>query len=396
MLMTRRFAAVMSLSMLFAATWPGGRSLRGESLATVSGAVFDSNGRPLSGARVTLSGEGVSPTSVLTVGGGRFRFPVVDPDHVYSISAQLSGFRTIMYDGIVPEAGRTRSVRFRLSHPGDREIVALVSRDPFPYEEFLRGFSIRLGGDVRVVDLDREPDPLEAVRRTRAERPDLILGAGLRTARLVRSEIRDIPSLLTLITDPRRYDLQTTTTCFLINQPDADRLIRRLTAVLPQARRLGMVYDAEVSSLLARDLRQAAERKGLWLEFRPCHSPSELPRALDSLKGQIDALVVPDDDLTTSARVRERITTWALRNRVALAAPSPEWVDRGALFSYGASFERQGEEASRIAELLLRGVLQPSQFRILRSSELERAINQKTAQTLGLTLLAQGSTDYGD
>jgi len=191
---------------------------------------------------------------------------------------------------------------------------------------------------------------------------------------------------LTLITDPRRYDLQTTTTCFLMNQPDADRLLDRLTAVLPRARRLGMIYQADVSSLLARDLRRAADARGLWLELRLCHSAKELQPSLDSLKGQIDALVVPDDDLTSTARARERITTWALKNRVPLAAPSPDWVERGALFSYGASYERQGEEASRIAELILRGELQPSQLTLLRSSELELAVNQKTAQVLGLTL----------
>src|SRR3989442_3833934 len=41
----------------------------------------------------------------------------------------------------------------------------------------------------------------------------LILGTGLRAARLIRREVGDIPSLLTLVTDPRRYDLQTATTC---------------------------------------------------------------------------------------------------------------------------------------------------------------------------------------
>jgi len=392
----RRFAGIIFLALLLVATWPDHVALWADSPATVTGTVVDPDGKPLPEARVVLSGEGVSPAGALSNAVGRFRFPAVNSHHVYSITADHTGFRSVTYDAMVLEAGRTRVVRFRLAHPGDRDIVALVTRDPFPYDEFLHGFASRFGAQVRVVDLDRERDPTEAVRRTRAEHPDLILGTGLRAARLIRREVGDIPSLLTLIADPRRYDLQTTTTCFLMGQPDADRLLDRLIAVLPGIRRIGMVYQADVSSLLARDLRQAAERRGLRLEFRLCHTPRELQPALNSLRGIIQALVVPDDDLTSTPRARDRITAWALKNRVPLAAPSPDWVDHGALFSYGASYERQGEEASRLAELILRGVLQPSDFRVLRSSEVQMAVNQQTAMTLGLSIPADLSFDQHD
>ena len=66
--------------------------------------------------------------------------------------------------------------------------------------------------------------------------------------------------------------------------------------------------------------------------------------------------------------------------------PTPEWVERGALFSYGASYERLGEETSRVAQEILRGVFQPSDFKILRSSEFELAVNGSTAKLLGLEI----------
>ena len=392
----RRFAGATLLALFLAGTWPAQRPLWANAPATVAGTVVDPEGKPLPGARVVLSGEGVSASGALSDPAGRFRFPAINPHHVYSITADLPGFRSVTYDALLLEAGRTRMVHFRLAHPGDRDIVALVTRDPFPYEEFLHGFGSRFGAQVRVVDLDRERDPVEAVRRARAERPDLILGTGLRAARLIRREVGDIPSLLTLVTDPRRYDLQTSTTCFLMSQPDADRLLDRLTVVLPGVHRIGMVYQADVSSLLARDVRQAAERRGLRLEFRLCHTPRELQPALNSLRGLVEALVVPDDDLTSTPRARDRITAWALKNRVPLAAPSPFWVEHGALFSYGASYERQGEEASRIADLILRGVLRPSDFQVLRSSEVQMTFNQQTAMMLGVTIPADLSIDRPD
>ena len=69
-----------------------------------------------------------------------------------------------------------------------------------------------------------------------------------------------------------------------------------------------------------------------------------------------------------------------------LAVPTPEWVEHGALFSYGASYERLGEETSRVAEQILRGVFQPSDFKTLRSKEFELAVNGSTAKLLGVQI----------
>jgi ABC-type uncharacterized transport system substrate-binding protein len=386
MMTTRRSALLAAVAMPLACLLFQNPARGSQSAATISGTVADSAGAPLSGASVTLSGDGIAPIRVKSDARGRYRFPGIEQRHVCSVKAESPGFRSVTYEGMFMEAGRTRLVHFRLKRPEERDVVALVTRDPFPYEEFLRGFAARLEAPLRVVDLDHEPDPAEAVRRVRAERPDLIVGAGLRAARLIRSEIKDLPVILTLITDPRRYALEAETTGFLINQPDADRLFERVTAVLPGLRRIGLIYQADTSSLLARDLREAAERRGLQVEFRLCRSHGELLPALDQMRGRIDALIVPNDDLTSTRRAQEVITSWALKNHVPLAAPSPEWVERGALFSYSASYERIGEETSRVAGLILRGAMQPSDFRILRSREFELAVNQNTARLLGVEI----------
>jgi putative ABC transport system substrate-binding protein len=355
-------------------------------VATISGVVADAHGAPLGHAIVTLTGEGIAAGTAFTDDHGRYRFPAIPPHHTCSVAVHSEGFRSVIYEGMSTEAGRTRTVNFRLKHPDDRDIVALVTRDPFPYEEFVAGLETHAGVPVRLIDLDREPDPAETVRRVRAEHPDLIVGAGLRAARLIRREVVDIPSILTLVTDPRRYDLQSATIGLLINQPDADRLFERVESVLPHLHRVGLVYQADTSSLLVRDLKEAAQRRGLTVEFGLCRSQGDLLPALRSMKGRIDALVVPNDDLTSTRRAQEVITSWTLRNHVPLAAPTPDWVERGALFSYGASYERLGEETARVAVAILRGAYQPADFGVQRSKEFELAVNGSTAMSLGLEI----------
>src|SRR5262249_51083384 len=122
------------------------------------------------------------------------------------------------------------------------------------------------------------------------------------------------------------------------------------------------------------------------VEFGLCRSNRELATALDAMRGRIDALVVPNDDLTSQRRAQEIITSWSLKNHVPLAAPSPEWVERGALFSYGASYERLGEETSVVAGRILRGDERPSDLGVIRSEEFELAVNRSTARLLGVPI----------
>src|SRR5439155_22253844 len=129
-----------------------------QEVATISGVVADSSGTPTPGALVTLSGDGITTSRATTDARGRYRFPALPPNHACSVRAEGTGFRSLAYSGMFSEAGRTRTVNFRLQHPGDRDIVAVVTHGPFPYEEFIRGFETHVGVPVRVVELDRERD----------------------------------------------------------------------------------------------------------------------------------------------------------------------------------------------------------------------------------------------
>lgn len=366
-------------------------------LAVLNGMVVDAGGRPLAGARLALSGDGVGGASTQTDGRGTYRFGGLQPLTTYTIAASSPGFRSLEYTGLYLAPSRTRRVNFLLKRPGEREVVVLASRDPFGYEELVKAFSDAVRVPVRVIDLDREPDPAGRVRQIRAERPNLILGTGLRAARLVRGEIPDIPAILTLIDEPRRYDLKADNICFISNNPPAGEVLQRFATILPRARRIGMLYGSGSGSLAARDLRQEAERRGLRAILRPCHSRKELRAALASLRGRIDALLVPYDPLTASPQGLAELSRWALKNRIPMASPDMEWVRRGALFSYGAPPASLGEEAAWLAEQILSQRGSPADFDLRQPTRHVLAVNMTTALALGIDLPADLNVDetYG-
>src|SRR6185369_13154956 len=55
----------------------------------IAGTVADSSGRPLEGARLVLTGDGIGPNWAMTDARGRYRFPAIYPHHACSVTAGL-------------------------------------------------------------------------------------------------------------------------------------------------------------------------------------------------------------------------------------------------------------------------------------------------------------------
>src|SRR5262245_32447170 len=169
--------------------------------AAVDGTVRDARDQPIAEAIVSLKGVRGGSAQVRSEADGGFRFPAQRPGAFYTLLVEAPGYRSVQYDGFRLESGRTRRIDVRPKTPGDRDVVVLLSRDPFPFDDLLRGLLGALDAPARTYDLDADPDPEGLVRRVRDERPNLILGTGYMTARLVRREIRETPAILTLLGD---------------------------------------------------------------------------------------------------------------------------------------------------------------------------------------------------
>jgi putative ABC transport system substrate-binding protein len=75
-----------------------------------------------------------------------------------------------------------------------------------------------------------------------------------------------------------------------------------------------------------------------------------------------------------------------LARRMPLMSQRKEWVEQGALISYGPDLTQTGHAAAgRYVDKILKGA-KPGDLPIEQADTLELAINLKTAQALGLTI----------
>ena len=141
--------------------------------------------------------------------------------------------------------------------------------------------------------------------------------------------------------------------------------------------------DTKTPALLAQYKAAAAGlARPLQLEIRNATTDADLARVFRSLKpGDVDGAFL----LSPSLRLNHSAQTIRLARKAHLPvqAHRKEWVEQGALFSYGTDLAPVGRAGARYVDSLLRGMT-PADLAVQEIPTVEFAINLKTANRLGI------------
>ena len=157
-------------------------------------------------------------------------------------------------------------------------------------------------------------------------------------------------------------------------------------ALVPQLRRVLTLIDPDDPSTkrLLPEYRAAAAQLAppLELDIREASNAQDLARVFRSLRpGEVDGAFL----LSTKLRLNFSSVTirLAARARLPVQAHRKEWVEKGALFSYGADLRPIGRAGARYVDSILRGT-RPADLPVEVVPTVEFAINLKTASRLGI------------
>jgi putative ABC transport system substrate-binding protein len=109
----------------------------------------------------------------------------------------------------------------------------------------------------------------------------------------------------------------------------------------------------------------------------------DIAPAFETLKAQPDALYVAGDALVQANRTR--IITFSLSARVPTIVGIREFVQAGALMSYGPKFSDQFRRAAELVDKILRGT-KPGDIPVEQPTKFYLVINLTTAKALGLKI----------
>jgi putative tryptophan/tyrosine transport system substrate-binding protein len=167
----------------------------------------------------------------------------------------------------------------------------------------------------------------------------------------------------------------------------ASKRIELLRDVIPNLRRLAILINAgyPASVLEAGEVQAAAHSLGLEVASHEIRRADDIEPVFETLRSQADALYVVDDTLIIANRTS--IITLALGARLPTIFGNRDYVQAGALMSYGPNYPALFRRAADFVDKILRGT-KPADIPVEQPTIFGLAVNLTTAKALGLTIPA--------
>jgi putative ABC transport system substrate-binding protein len=160
------------------------------------------------------------------------------------------------------------------------------------------------------------------------------------------------------------------------------RQVELLRLVLPEAKRVGVLWGAE-SSREAVAVGAALHARGLDLVGAIAGDSGQIFAGLKTVLDDTDVLLALPDPLVYNGATVANVLLATYRARVPVMAFSPAYVRAGAMFSLHSTPRQIGQQAAAMARALGSGTgSQLSQY----PSEFTVSVNQQVARSLGFVL----------
>lgn len=221
------------------------------------------------------------------------------------------------------------------------------------------------------------------------DRPNLILAISTPSAQAVANAIKEIPILVTAITNPEKSNLvesnqkPNTNVTGTSDLSPVEKTIELITELKPSVKKIGILHsNIDVSPSYQAEI--ASEKiKGLCLEPRiaTVSQASEVKQVTEKLISECDAIYVPMDKITAASM--PLISKIALDNNKFVVC-SENLVDKGAVASYGIDYYELGKLTAKQATEILENKNRPQNMPIEYLNENKLILNKSYIEKLNL------------
>jgi len=222
-----------------------------------------------------------------------------------------------------------------------------------------------------------------------SDKKDLIYAISTPSAQAAYNATKDIPILITAVTDPVAAGLVKS-----LDNPDEnvsgtsdyisiDKNLELIKVFVPDAKTIGVVYStSEINSKTQVDaLKDYASKNNYEVIEKGISSANEVNQAMSSLIGKIDVLYVPTDNLIVSSM--PLVAKIATDNKIPVIASEDGSVKSGALASKGIDYEKLGYKTGELAVKILKGE-EISNIPLTMLDETQIIVNEDTLNALSL------------
>jgi putative ABC transport system substrate-binding protein len=224
-----------------------------------------------------------------------------------------------------------------------------------------------------------------------ADKVDLILAIATPCAQAAATATKDIPILITAVTDPvaagvaQSLERPNTNVTGTTDMNPVKEQLELILEINSAAKNVGVIYNSgEVNSVVQVEIaKKVAAKLGLKIVEAVATNSGEVGTAAESLVGKVDAIYIPTDNTVVSAL--RSVVSVAEDHDILLVAGDVESVVNGAVATLGITYYGLGYQTGLMAAEVLQGA-DPATMPILGSTEFTYAINKTAAKNMGVEL----------
>lgn len=222
------------------------------------------------------------------------------------------------------------------------------------------------------------------------DKVDLILAISTPSAQTAYNATKDIPILITAVTDPvsagvaNSLENSGTNVTGTSDASPLDAQLDLMVKLVGDVKKLGVIYNTgEVNSQVQVDqLQEACDKREIELVVKGITNINEAMQAMESL-GDVEALYMPSDNVLTSSM--PAISSKALELKVPIIGSVESHVTEGGLATVGINYYELGYQTGLQAAQVLQGS-QPTDIPIETLNKVDYIYNEETAKALGIKL----------
>ena len=220
---------------------------------------------------------------------------------------------------------------------------------------------------------------------------DMIFAIATQAVQSAYNATKDIPILMTAVTDPVEAGVVTdwnqsgTNVTGTSDLTPVAKQMELITELVPEAKTVGVIYTtSEVNSeVQVKMAEEAASNLGLQVIRVGVTTVNDIPQAVASVIDKVDAMYAPTDNLIASSMP----VLWnaCLDKKVPIVAGVDTMVIDGGIATEGIDYYQLGYETGLMAAQVLEGK-DPSTMPIKTLENTSLVVNQEHADAIGLTI----------
>jgi len=262
----------------------------------------------------------------------------------------------------------------------------VMSRKIPPYEEASKGFRASFSGKVFDFDMKGSVDGGLSILPKMSEAGCDIIGAlGSPAAKFLKIRVSDKPIVFAMVLNPAAEGIAGDNITGVHLEPSPQSILAGIKRILPNAKRVGVLYNSANSGRYIGDAQRAASGLGLELIARATKNTGEAIRLLSGIADKSDVILMVPDPQTSSDSVFREMLRLSIQQGVPIFALSQKHVSEGALATLATNYTSNGMQAGQIANRIAGGS-NPGSISTEYANKAGWFVNLKAAERLGISV----------